>query len=150
MNPTMLKDVDIREVEAPVAAASSTDNNSDIIDMAGWEGVIFVCPIEDSVSGGVATLKVEQNTANSDSGMAAIAGASAAVTSGANDDLNGTLLVVEVYRPRERYVQAVQVSATQNIAFGTMTAILYGALKMPITKHATVSTRATVTSAAEA
>lgn len=148
-NPTLYKNVEIREVEAPVAAASNTDNNSDIIDMAGYEGVVFIVPIEDSAATGVATLKVEQNTANSDSGMAAISGASAAKTCTVNDDINGTLLVVEVYRPRERYVQAVCTSATANIAFGTMIAILYGARKVPITEHSTISTSASVTSAAE-
>ena len=148
--PTLYSNIEIREVEAPVAAASNTDNNSDIIDMAGYEGIIFVAPIEDSVATGVATLTVEQNTANSDSGMAAIAGASATKTCAVNDDINGTLLIVEVYRPRERYVQAVCTSATANIAFGTVTAILYGNRKVPATEHATVSDSATVSSAAEA
>ena len=149
-SPTLLGNVEIREVEAPVAAASNTDNNSDIIDMAGYEGVIFVCPIEDSADTGVATFKVEQNTANSDTGMAAIAGASATATSAANDDLNGKLLIVEVYRPRERYVQAVQTSATANIAFGTVTAILYGKRVLPIADHSTVLDSASASSAAEA
>jgi len=111
---------------------------------------MFVCPIEDSVATGVATLKVEQNTADSDSGMAALSGASATVTSATNDDVNGTLLVVDVYRPTERYVQAVRTSATANIAFGTVTAILYGPRELPVTAHATVAASAVVAGPAEA
>lgn len=149
MNPSLYECIDIREVGAPVAAGSSIDNNSDRIDMAGYEGVIFITPIEDSVDTGVATVTVEQNGADSDSGMAALAGAVATVTSGADDDLNGKLLVVEVHKPRDRYVQAVRASATANIAFGTMTAILYGARKMPVTEHETVAASAAVTSPAE-
>lgn len=145
-----LKNFDVREVNAPVAAASSTDDNTDIIDMQGYDGVVFIAPIEDSVSGGVATLKVEQNSANSDSGMAALSGATATKTSAGNDDLNGTLLIVDVYRPRERYVQGVLTSTTQNIAFGTVIAILYKGSKMPITQHSTVSAQAVVASPAEA
>ena len=145
----LLKQVSVREVGAPVAAAANTDSNSDRIDMQGYEGVLFVCPLEDSVATGVATLKVEQNTADSDSGMAALTGASAAATSASNDDLNGTLLVVDVYRPTERYVQAVRTSGTANIAFGTLTAILYGARELPVAAHTTVQASAVVASPAE-
>ena len=146
----LFKNVSVREVGAPVAAAANTDSNSDRIDMSGWEGVLFICPIEDSVATGVATLKAEQNSADSDSGMAALSGASAAATCATNDDLNGTLLVVDVYRPTERYVQAVRVSATANIAFGTVTAILYGPRELPVAEHATISDAAVVASPAEA
>lgn len=134
--------VSIREIGAPVAAGSSIDNNSDRIDMANHEGVIFIAPIEDSVATGVATLTVEENSADSDTGMTAIAGAAATVTCAINDDQNGRLLVVDV-RPSERYVQAVRSSATANIAFGTVTAILYGARKSPVADHSTVADRAT-------
>lgn len=150
MNPTLMKDVSIREIGAPIAAGSAIDSNSDIIDMAGYEGVVFVATVTDSVNTGVATLKVEQNDANSDSGMAALAGASVAATSGADDDLNNKLLMVDVYRPRERYVQAVRTSATANIAFGSLIAILYGAKKLPIAADSSVLASASVSSPAEA
>jgi hypothetical protein len=146
----LLPNIDVREVAAPVANASNTDSNSDRIDLAGYEGVIFVCPLEDSAATGVATLKVEQNTADSDTGMAALAGATATATCAVNDDLNGKLLILDVFKPRERYVQAVRTSATANIAFGTVTAILYGARKLPVTAHTTVQASASVTSPAEA
>lgn len=149
MHPQLSKDVDIREVGAPVAAANDTDDNSDRIDMAGYEGVVFICPITDSVATGVATLTIEQNTADSDTGMAALSGAVATATSAENDDLNGELLYVDVYRPRERYVQAVRTSATANIAFGNVIAILYGAKKMPLSDHSTIADGATVSSPAE-
>ncbi len=47
--------VKIMEVNAPVSA-NNTDDNSDILGMAGWDGVVFIVPITDSVAGGVATL----------------------------------------------------------------------------------------------
>lgn len=149
MNPALLKDVDIREVGAPVAAGSSIDNNSDRIDMSGYEGVIFVASVTDSVDTGVATLTVEQNSADQDSGMAALAGAVATETSASNDDLNDKLLIVEVHRPRERYVQAVRSSSTANIAYGSLLAILYGRRKGPVTADASVLDSATATSPAE-
>jgi len=134
----LLKSVEIAEVHEPISAGSSTDENTDIIDMKNWEGVIFIVPITDSVDTGVATLTIEQNTANSDSGMAALSGAAHAATSAANDDLNNTLLIVDIFRPRERYVQGVITSATANIAFGTAIAIKYGPRKKPVSQGDTV------------
>ena len=145
-----LKNCDVREVNAPVSAGSSIDDNSDIIDMAGWDGVMFIVPITDSVATGVATLTVQQNTANSDSGMAAVSGGGGHADKGSNDDLNDTLLIVDVYRPRERYVQAVLTSATANIAYGNTIAILYNKTgKLPVTAHASIQASAVVASPAE-
>lgn len=146
----LTKNLSIREVSAPIAAADNTDSNTDRIDMAGWDGVVFVTPLEDSVATGVATITVEQNTADSDTGMAALSGAAATATCAVNDDLNGTLLIVDVFRPQERYVQAAITSATANIAFGTTTAITYRNRKRPITDDSTVSDIAQVVSPAEA
>lgn len=146
----LLKNCKIMEVGAPIAAAANTDSNSDIIDMSGWEGVCFVCAVTDSVATGVGTVTVEQNTANSDTSMAALSGASAAATCAVNDDLNDKLLIVDVYKPRERYVQAVRISATANIAFGNMIAILYNGKKAPVTADTSVLTSTLVVSPAEA
>lgn len=146
----LLKNCLIGEVMAPVSAADDTDENSDILDIQGYEGVVFVVPITDSVATGVATLTIEQNSSNSDSGMAALSGATDDATCTDGDDLNNTLLVVDVYRPRERYVQGVVTSTTANIAFGTMIAIRYGARKMPVTLDDTVQDGTSVFSPAEA
>jgi hypothetical protein len=140
----LFKDVSIREVGAPISVASNTDSNSDRIDMSGYEGVIFITSITDSVDTGVATLKAEGNSTDSDSGMTLITGATATATSAANDDLNDQLLIVSVNKPLTRYVQAVRTSATANIAFGTTIAILYGAKKLPQTDHSTVLDSAAV------
>jgi hypothetical protein len=150
MQPTLLGEVSVREVGAPIANANNTDANSDRIDTAGYEGVMFIASVTDSAATGVATLKVEQNTTDSDSGMAALAGATATATCAVNDDINDQLLIVDVFRPRERYVQAVRTSATANIAFGTVVAILYGPKTKPVADHSTVLDSAVVSSPAEA
>lgn len=128
---------EIREVGAPVAAGATIDNNSDRIDMTDYESVTFIAMVTDSVATGVATLTVEANDADSDSGMAAIAGAAATATSAANDDINDKMLIVEVARPAKRYLQAVRSSATANIAYGSVIAILKPR-RVPVTNHSTV------------
>lgn len=145
----LIKNVSIREVGAPVALADDTDDNSDRLDMANWDGVVFIAPVTDSVATGVATLTVEQNDDDSDTGMAALSGAVATGTSVQNDDLNDKLLIVDVYRPLERYVQAVRTSGTANIAFGTMIAILYRGRKAPVSAHSTVLQATRVASPSE-
>jgi hypothetical protein len=109
-----------RWVAAAVAAGSSIDSNSSRIDMANYESALFVTSISDSVATGVATLNVEESDADSDGAMAAITDATATATSATNDDLNGTLLMVEVRNPAKRYIQGVRTSATANIAYDAM------------------------------
>ena len=130
--------VEIRVVGAPVVAGSSIDNNSSRIDMQNYESVMFVASITDSVATGVATLVIQQNDDDSDTGMTAISGTSATVTSATNDDVNGTALVSEIYHPSKRYVQATRTSATANIAYGDVIAVLVPRQK-PSTNGATVS-----------
>lgn len=135
--------LEIRYVNAPVAAGASIDDNSTRVDMADAESVLFMVPIADSVDTGVATLAVESNDADSDTGMTAITGAVATATSGANDDLNGTMLMVEVRHPAKRYVQAVVTSAAANIAYGATVAIIKPR-RVPAVQGATVQASAYV------
>ena len=143
------KNFDIREVGAPVAAADDTDQNTDILDMSGYESVCFVVPVTDSVATGVATITAQQNTTNSDTGMAALSGAVATATCTTNDDLNNKLLVLDVVRPSERYVGAAVTSATANIAFGNTLAILYNGRTLPYSAHSTILQRTTAISPSE-
>lgn len=130
--------VEIRVVGAPVVAGSTIDNNSSIIDMQDYESVMFVASITDSVATGVATLTIQSSDANSDGAMADVTGTAATVTSATNDDVNGTALVSEIYHPAKRYVQATRTSATANIAFGDVIAVLVPRQK-PSVNGATVS-----------
>jgi hypothetical protein len=141
--------IKIMEVLTPEGLANNTDENSDRIDMSGWDGVVFVVPITDIDDTGVATLTVEQNDSDSDIGMSALEDAEATATSATDDDLNDQLLIVDVYRPTKRYVQGVITSSADNVAFGNMIAILYNGSKFPITQDDTVEAIAQVASPAE-
>lgn len=132
--------LEVRYGGAAVVAGSSIDNNSSRIDMANYESVMFVSTITDSVNTGVATLKIEQNDADSDAGMAAVTGASATATSAADDDLNGKVLVAELRNPTKRYVQAVRTSSAANIAYGEVIAILTPR-RLPPVQGTTVANR---------
>jgi hypothetical protein len=139
----IVDNIEVRVVGAPVALGSSIDSNSTRIDMGDYESVTFVAAITDCVATGVATLKIEQNDADSDSGMAAITGVTATATSAANDDLNGKALVTEVVNPTKRYVQAVRTSGTANIEYGSVVALLVPR-RLPAAQGATVASAARV------
>lgn len=146
MNPSLLNDVKITVVEA-AAAAAQTALDSDILDMSGYEGVLFIAMLGDVTSGSVLTLVAQQNTANSTSGMATVSG-SATFTAGASD-ADSKVLALDVYRPRERYVRAYLTRTTQDAVVGGVIAIQYGAGKRPTTQHASIIASATAVEPAE-
>jgi len=118
MSKSLVKNMGVEYAGAAVANASSTDDNSSRFDMSGFKHVVFFTAITDCADTGVATLNIQTSTADSDGAMATASGATLAATSGANDDLNGLFLMVELKNVLERYVQGNRVSATANIAFG--------------------------------
>lgn len=145
----LAKDVKILAAGAAIAAASNTNSLGNAIDTAGFDGVMFLVPIEDSVATGVATATVEQCD-TSGGAYAAVAGADdvATKTCVADDDINQKYLVVDIWKPREQYVKLRRASATANIAYGSAIAVLYGAQARP-TDLGAVLARALVTSPAE-
>lgn len=133
----LLNNAEARWVKAAVAAANNTDSNSAIIDTSGYESVMFVVPVTASVATGVAKIQLEENDANADAGMTVVDGAVASAVSGATNDLASKVLVVEYFKPRKRYVQAVITSTVANVAFGEMIAILVP-LQRPAQQGSTV------------
>jgi hypothetical protein len=147
MNPTLLSNVAIDRILVDTAAGQAA-TASTILDMANWEGVIFIAKLGDVADTSVVTLNAQQNTINSSSGMASLAG-SATFTAGATS-ADDNLLVLDVFRPRERYVRALFTSATANAVKNGIIAIRYGPRKQPVTQGATVLASATLIEAAEA
>lgn len=114
-------------------AAGTTKRTSDIIDMSGWEGVIFVAGLGTTIENGTVDVAVEQNTANSTSGMAAVAGTAAHTVTAANAALAKSCIVVDVYKPRERYLQCYVTPAVQNAVILGVVAIRYNGTAPDIT-----------------
>jgi hypothetical protein len=142
----LIEGVKITRVMNAVTAGTSDDQYGSILDMAGWDGVVFVASLGTVTSTGVATLKVQQNTANSASGMATLASAAqATITDGSNK-----LLVVDVHRPREQYVRAQLTRATANVVIDGIVAIQYNGRTAPVTQGSTVADTAQANRPAEA
>ncbi len=142
-----LKDKVVTRVLAAVADGQAA-STSDILDMAGFEGVVFIAKVADVTNGSVLTLQAQQDDVNGTSGMANLSGTVTytATATDADDDL----LVLDVYRPEKRYVRAVLTSATQNAVKDGIIAIQYGAKTQPTTQGTTVLDSDTLVSPAEA
>jgi len=138
------KNVNIVRV-ANSASTAQTDVNSSILDMSGYDGVIFIASMGAITGGGACTLEAQQNTANSTSGMAQLSGSVAT-----GDDTDNISLVVDVYRPLKRYVRAVLKRADENSVADGIIAIQYKGRKAPVTFGATVKDSKIVVSPAEA
>jgi hypothetical protein len=122
----LAEEVRITRVEN-AAAAGTSELRTDVLDMAGWDGVVFVALLGDVTATSVLTLTAFTNTANSDSTPTPVAvpgGATTTFTAGASDADN-RLLVVDVLRPAQRFVFASLTRATANAAVDGIIAIQY-------------------------
>jgi len=129
-------------------AAGVTKRTSVILDNDGFDGVVFVAILGTTIEAGTLDVFVEQNTANSTSGMARLATTTAYTVPATPAAL--TSIAVDVYKPRERYLQANITPASQNAVICGMVAIQYKGHLCPVTQDATLVKVTKLISPAEA
>lgn len=131
------KDVKITIV-SPAAAAAQTAIDSSILDMQGYEGVMFVALTGDVTTASVLTLTVKGNSANHLTVPAPVTqGATAAFTAdGTSADSKG--LMVDIYKPALRYVFANLTRTAADAIIGGIIAIQYNSTNKPTTQAASV------------
>ena len=112
-------------------AAGTTKRTSDIIDMANYDGVMFIAELGTLIEAGTVDVFVDQNADNSTIGMARLATTTAHTVTAANALLAKSAIVVDVYQPQERYLQCNITPATQNAVILGITAIRYSGRVKP-------------------
>jgi len=132
----MIKDVKVTRIYAGAVAGFGDTLSSDILDMTGYEGVLLIADLGDQAATAVATLTAQQDTDAAGGTMATLTGSVAYTFAAADGD--DDLLVLDVYKPLERYIRAQLQRATANITVKSIIAIQYGAMKAPVTQSATV------------
>lgn len=115
--------VKITKIKDTTSAAGSTVLESSVLDMAGYDGVLFVTSFGTAAADNL--LKAKMSTANDSGTMGDIEGS--AVAPGASDEDQW----LDVYRPRKRYLQLVAVRATST-KLGDMWAFQYGGRIKPV------------------
>ena len=97
------KDVKITVVEA-AAAAAQTELVSDIVDMSGYEGVMFVALLGDVTTASVVTLTVKGNSANSVSSPSPVTQKSSDAFTADGTSADSKVILVDLYKPTLRYI----------------------------------------------
>jgi hypothetical protein len=122
------------------AAAGTTDLTSDVLDMAGFDSVLFIASSGDATSGTVIEMQVFGNTANSGSGGTEVTDGTAAQTSTTGTDADNKLLIADIVRwnPAYRYAYGVFAIDTQNCEADGIYSIQYNARDLPVTQPASV------------
>lgn len=135
----LLKNVKITHLTADGTnyplAAGITDVESGYVDMAGWDGVLFVVVMGDNADTGTLEVKVEQCDTSGGT-YAALSGASYSLTAGASDT-DHKMMAFDVYRPQERYLHLDINRGTANTVLQSVVAIQYRGQKNPITQAVT-------------
>lgn len=147
LGKNLLKNVKVQRVNDGEADAQGT-YYSDILDMQGFEGVLFIAKFEDVDDTAVLTLSAQQSETNATGGMSDLSG-NATYTSDGGADADDDLLALDLYRPTERYVRAKVVVGTADAELESIVAIKYHAKKVPITQPSTVLDSDTLVSPAE-
>lgn len=133
----LLKNCKITVVEA-AATAATTELVTDVLDMSGYDGVMFIALTGDVTASSVLTLTVKANSANSVSSPTPITQKATDSFTAAASDADSKALVVDVYKPTLRYVFASLTRTAANAVIGGIIAIQYQAKDMPTSQDATV------------
>lgn len=146
MMGSFLKECKIVTVENSVAAGKAT-TVGEIVDTAGFDGACFIYKLGAVVDAAVATLKIYQDSAVGFAAPAELSGASAAIALAATD--SDQVLVVDIIKPRERFLRPTIVTADQNVEIDSAICILYNPDVKPVVQPDTIDASALVVSPAE-
>ena len=140
------KNTKIKRVMNAVAAGT-TDQNSSSVDMQNYEGVLFLAAFGTLTASQITQMKAQQSS--DDGASDAFADLLGTLTGPLADADGNKLLVLDVFRPRERYVRCVVDRGTANAVIDGVIAIQYGARKGETTHDVTVKSAETHISPAE-
>jgi hypothetical protein len=131
----LLRDAKILFVEA-AAAAAQTLLTTDIVDMQGFDSVAFVAILGDVTDTSVLTLKGFVNDTNDTNTPVELANPVTFTADATNAD--NKLLILELHKPRDRYVYATLARGTANAAVNGILAILFNSRERPVAQDAVV------------
>jgi hypothetical protein len=109
--------------------------------MQGYDGVMFIAQLGALSASQVTNLQIQG--ADADTGHADLVGA---VSANAADGDSDNLLIVDVVKPRQRYLKPMLNRATGNAVLDGIIAIRYSGSKLPVTQGASVASVVTVAS----
>lgn len=126
MARSLLEETKVTLCKTAVAAGAADVTDATVIDMLGYEGVQFHFHFGTITAGAATSCKLASlATASPTLGTDDVAGSSVTVV----DTDDDTVVIIDLYRPRLRYVRPGVKRATQNAVVNSIVAVQYGAKK---------------------
>jgi len=132
LNPS--KDCMITRVMVAVAAGTDDTNDSDALDMSGWDGVVFIALFGTLTATAITDIRAQEGATSTPA--TDLVGTKVSLTAGTHDD---HVAILDVYRPLLRYIRCRVTRATANAVIDGVIAIQYRGRKAPVTQGATVA-----------
>lgn len=111
-------------------ASGTTDRTSDIIDTAGFRGAMFVVHFATIAAGATTSVKVHQSAASN------MASSTLLKTMTVADNDDNELVVVEINRPTQRYLQLTIDKDASNATAESAVVYMTGGRYRPVTQPA--------------
>jgi hypothetical protein len=125
----------IVSVASNAVAAGVTPVNTAVYDMAGFDAISFICKFNTVVDTSVLGLQAWENSTNSTSGATEVTNGTASFTALTSSN---NMLVVDVIRPKLRFVFATLTRTVANATVDSILALQYRAKNIPVTLSANV------------
>ena len=120
------------------------------MDTQGFDSVAFIVALGDVTATSVLLLTAKTNTADSTSSPTPTTLAETVGFTAGASDADNKLLILDLHKPRDRYVFATLARGTANAAVNGIYALLYNAQQMPLTVDSSVIDYASVNDPAAA
>jgi len=128
--------ISTRLTKTTVAAGSTDITDALVTDMQNWEGVRYIFSFGAIVSGAATSVAACGKDTNSPTpGTDDLAGTKITVVDTADD----TIVILDIFQPRHRYLRPFVKRATQNAVLNSIIEERYGPRKLPVTKDTTVT-----------
>jgi len=133
----LLYDAKFIVVENAAVAGTST-LTTDVVDMLGYQSIAFIAKLGDVSDTSVLALTAKGNSANSVSSPTPTTYAGAATYTAGASDADNKLMIVDIEKPRDRYVFATLARGTANAVVDSIIAVLYNGDLRPEVQGSTV------------
>lgn len=132
-----INDVKFISVANAAAAAQSTIT-TDVVDTQGFDSIAFIVKTGDVTATSVLTLTAKTNSANSTSSPTPTTLAETVTFTAGASDADNKLMILDLHKPRQRYVFATLTRGTANAEVSSIFAVLYNSHNLPLTVDSSV------------
>ena len=119
----------IRVSAGGAGSASATPTKGSIIDMQGWEGVMFLAEMGDVLNTADVDLRVAGADVNDTGQMALLVGEAGGVADATSFD--DKVVALDVFKPRQQFLEVQLFHQTADAPFDSILAIQYRGGEMP-------------------